>query len=143
MNHQTQIAGQGQHVSTRFHTVIGGVEDHISKFVQRYHAAYDALIQLDPTGEWQEVHLELKDKDNQEPGKEDDEQGPGDGSYTFSWIWLSNPRVCETSGSDASYGGDIASDKDVNEVMQVQWATLHARMERWVKEVELLQEEMC
>ena len=40
------------------------------------------------------------------------------------------------------YGDGGASDEEVNDVMRVQWATSHTRMERWAEEVELLQEEM-
>ena len=139
VHHQTQIAGQGQRANTRSRTIIKSVEERISKFAQRYRAAYNALVQLDPTGDWQETYLELKDKDNRGPGKEDDEQGPGDGSYTFSWIWLTNPRAHDTN--HVAHGGE-ASDEDINDVMRVQWATSQARTERWVEEVELLQEEM-
>ena len=141
-NHRTQIAGQGQRVTTRSHAAISGIEERISKFVRRYRVAYDALVQLDPAGEWQETYLELKDEDNRGPGKEDNERRLGDGSYTFSWIWLSNPRAHETGGSDANHDAGVASDDEVNEVMRVQWATSRARMERWAEEVELLQEEM-
>ena len=45
-------------------------------------------------------------------------------------------------GIEAVHGEGGASDKEVNDVMRVQWTTSHARMERWVEEVELLQEEM-
>jgi len=142
MNHQTQIAGQGQRVNTRSRTVITGIEDRITKFAQRYRAAYHALLQLDPAGEWQETYLELKEEDNRGPGKEDYEQGLGDGTYTFSWIWLLNPRARDGSESEVGSGEVGASDEDVNDTMRVQWATSHARMERWAEEVELLQEEM-
>jgi len=142
MNHRFQIAGQGQRVNTRSRTVINGIEERISKFVQRYRVAYDALIRLDPAGEWRGTYLELKDEDNRGPGKEDHERGVGDGSYTFSWIWLSNPQARNTGGSDAGYSEGVASDEEVNDAMRVQWATSHARLERWVEEVELLQEEM-
>ena len=142
MNHRTQIASQGQCANTRSHAVISSIEERISKFAQRYCVAYNTLVQLDPTGEWQKTYLKLKDEDNQGPGKEANEQGLGDGSYTFSWIWLSNPQTHDTSGSDASCVGGVASDEEVNDVMRVQWATSYARMERWVEELELLQEEM-
>jgi len=142
MNHRIQIAGQGQRVNTRSRTVITGIEDRITKFAQRYRAAYYALLQLDPTGEWQETYLELKEEDNRGPGKEDYEKGLGDGSYTFSWIWLLNPRARDGSGSEVCNGEVGASDEEVNDAMRVQWATSHARMERWAEEVELLQEEM-
>ena len=142
MNHQTQIAGQGQRANTRSRTVITGIEDRITKFAQRYRAAHHALLQLDPTGEWQATYLELKEEDNRGPGKEDYEQGLGDGSYTFSWIWLLNPRARDGSGSEVGNGEGGVSDEEVNDVMRVQWTTSHARMERWSEEVELLQEEM-
>ena len=123
-NHQTQISGQGQCISTRSCTVIGGVEEYISKSIQHYCIAYDALIELDLIGEWREAYLKLKDKDNWGPVKEDNEQGPGDGSYTLSWIWLSNPWAHDTTGNDARYSEGTASEEDVNKVMWVQWATL-------------------
>lgn len=142
MNHRTQVAGQGQRANTRSRTVISSVDERISKFAQRYRVAYNALVRLDQNGEWRKTYLELKDEDNRGPGKEDDEHGLGDGSYSLSWIWLSNPRVYDAGGSDAGYVGGVASDEEINDVMRVQWATSRARMERWVEEVELLQEEM-
>jgi hypothetical protein len=142
MNHQTQIAGEGQRPSTRSCTVASTVDERIAKFTQRYRAAYTALLQLDPAGTWQETYLKLKDEDNQGPGKEDHEKSLGDGSYTFSWIWLLNPRACNVDGGEVAHGEDSASDEEVNEVMWVQWATSQARMQRWAEEVELLQEEM-
>ena len=45
-------------------------------------------------------------------------------------------------GIEAVHGEGGASDEEVNDVMRVQWTTSRARMERWVEEVELLQEEM-
>ena len=142
VNHRTQIAGQGQCASTRSRTVVSSVDERIVKCVQRYRAAYSALLQLDPTGTWQETYLELKDEDNRGPGKEDHEQALGDGSYTFSWIWLLNPRARDVGGSEVDHGECGASEEEVNDVMRVQWTTSQARMERWVEEVELLQEEM-
>ena len=70
---------------------MNSVENRITKFVARYRASYQALLQLDPTGDWQEMFLELKDGDNRGPGKEPDEEGVGDGSYFHLWILLLNP----------------------------------------------------
>jgi hypothetical protein len=142
MNHRTQIAGAGQRPSTRSRTVASTVDERIAKFAQRYRTAYSALLRLDPAGTWQETYLELKDEDNRGPGKEDHEKSLGDGSYTFSWIWLLNPRVRNVDGGEVAHGEDGASDEEVNEVMRVQWATSQARLQRWAEEVELLQEEM-
>ena len=136
VNHRTQIAGQGTRVNTRSRTTVDTAEEHITKFAQRYRAAYDALLRLDPTGTWRETYLELKNEDNRGPWKEADERGPGDGSYTLSWIWLLNPRARDL--------GEVnrASDEEVNDMMRVQWTTSQARLERWTEEVELLQAEM-
>jgi len=108
--------------------------------VGRYLTAYKALLQLDPTGDWQERFLELKDRDNRGPGKEADEEGVGDGSYFRSWIWLSNPRVPDTT--DGEVGEEGASEEDINEILRVEWTTSFARLARWSEEVDLLQEEM-
>ena len=105
-----------------------------------YHVAYRALHWLDPSGNWQEIYLELKDANNQGPRKESDEEGTGDGTYFRSWIWLLNPRVRDTADGEA--GEEGASEEDVNEVLRVEWTTSFARLERWAEEVELLQEEM-
>ena len=91
VNHYTQIAGQGQQINTRSCTVLNSVESHISKFVERYRVAYNALLWLDPDGDWRETYLELKDSDNWGPGKESNEDGPNNSSYFRSWIWLLNP----------------------------------------------------
>ena len=140
MNHWFQIASQGRRANTRSHSVIDGIQERINRFTQRYRAAYQALLQLDPSGKWQETYLELKDCDNRGPGKEPEEQGVGDGSYTPSWIWLLNPRARDPSGdTDIDEG---ATDEEVNNTMRVEWATSFARMERWAEEAVLLQEEM-
>ena len=101
---------------------------------------YQALLWLDPTGDWRDTYLVLKDADNQGPGKERDEDGVGDGNYYRSWIWLHNPRAPDVADSDA--GEEVASEEDVNEVLRVEWTTSFARLERWSEEVELVQEEM-
>ena len=95
---------------------------------------------MDPNGDWRDTYLELKDKDNQGPGKERDEEGVGDGSYYHSWIWLPNPRAPDAADGDA--GEEGASEDDINEVLRVEWTTSFARLERWKEEVELLEEEM-
>jgi len=140
INHRTQIAGQGQRANTRSRSVIGGIQERIDRFAQRYRAAYQALLQLNPSGNWQETYLELKDRDNRGPGKEVEEEGVGDGSYAPSWIWLLNPRARDASGASDSDEG--ATDEEVNDAMRVEWATSFVRRERWAEEVQLLQEEM-
>ena len=140
VNHHTQIAGQGVRTCTRSRAALNTVDARITKFVERYRAAYHALLQLDPTGSWRETYLELKDSDNRGPGKETEEVGVGDGSYFRSWIWSANPRNPDTVDGDV--GEEGASEEDVNEMLRVEWTTAFARLERWSEEVELLQEEM-
>jgi len=140
LNHYMQIAGQGQRANTRSRTVLNGIENRIAKFVGRYRLAYQALLELDPTGDWRKTYLELKDNDNRGPGKESDEEGVGDGAYFRSWIWLPNPQVPDTANGDI--GEEGASEEDVNEALRVEWTTSFARLERWSEEVELLHEEM-
>lgn len=65
MNHFSQIAGQGQRANTRSRAVLNSVESRITKFVHRYRITYQALLRLDPAGDWQATYLELKDDDNQ------------------------------------------------------------------------------
>jgi hypothetical protein len=146
MNHYMQIAGQGTRANTRSRAVLSSIEGRIAKYVERYRIARKALIRLDPTGDWQETYLELKDSDNRGPGKDIEERGVGDGSYFRSWIWLPNPRA--PASSDIAAGEEGALDEegvlqeDVNEAIRVEWTTSYARLERWNEEVELLQEEM-
>ena len=140
VDHRMQLAGQGQRVQTRSRATMSTVETRIAKFVERYRAAYRALLQLDPTGSWRERFLELKDSDNRGPGKETEEEGVGDGSYFRSWIWLANPRNPDTIDDEA--GEEGASEEEVNEMLRVEWTTSYARLERWAEELELLQEEM-
>jgi len=140
VDHHTQVAGQGQRVNTRSRATVNTAETRIAKFVGRYRAAYQALLQLDPTGSWRDTFLELKDSDNRGPGKEHDEEGVGDGSYFRSWIWLANPRNPDTFDGEAAEEG--ASEEEVNEMLRAEWTTSFARLERWAEEVELLQEEM-
>lgn len=90
MNHHAQIARQGQWGNTRSCAVMDSVESRIGRSVEHYRTAHQALLQLDPTGDWQHTFLELKDGDNQGLGKEAGKEGVGDGSYFRSWIWLSN-----------------------------------------------------
>ena len=169
MNHHVQIAGQGQRASTRSRAVLASVEERITKYVERYRIAYQALLRLDPTGNWRQTFQELKDCHNRGPGKEREEERAGDGKYIRSWIWLVNPQaVVPSAGAGpadrtdgvADEGGatkdtateegvdddevevETATQEEVNDVVRVEWTTAYARLVRWAEEVELLQEEM-
>ena len=90
--------------------------------------ARDALLHLDPQGDWQSLYLPLAEVDNRGPGKEPEEEKGSEGQYTPSWIWRSNTTA--------------VSPDEVNDDMRVEWAQCVARADRWGEEVILLQEEM-
>ena len=90
--------------------------------------ARNALLPLDPQGDWTELYLPLTDDDNRGPMKEQTEMPSSDGQYAPSWIWRSNTTS--------------VSPEEVNEDMRVEWAQCMARADRWEEEVTLLQEEM-
>ena len=126
--HKVQLAGEGQKTQTQSQAVLKTVHDRISRCVRRYRVARDALLCLDPDGEWKSLYLPLTDDDNRGPGKELEEKSGSDGNYALSWIWRSSTMA--------------VSPDEVNEDMRVEWAQCTARADRWEEEVTLLQEEM-
>ena len=126
--HKVQLAGEGQKTQTKSRAVMQTIQDRIDKYVRRYRVARDALLCLDPCGDWQNLYLVLADNDDRGPGKEPEEMAGSDGQYTPSWIW----RSSTTS----------VSPDEVNEDMRMEWAQCGARADRWEEEVLLLQEEM-
>ena len=126
--HKVQLAGEGQKTQTKSRAVMRTIQDRIDKYARRYRVAHDALLCLDPCGDWQNVYLVLTDKDDRGPGKEPEEMSGSDGQYTLSWIWHSSTTS--------------VSPDEVNEDMRMEWAQCTARADRWAEEVLLLQEEM-
>ena len=104
------------------------IQERVNKCVRHYCVACDALLCLDPHGDWQNLYLPLTEDDNQGPGKEPEETLGSDGQYTPSWIWHSTTTA-------------ISPDK-VSEDMCVEWAQCAAHADHWSEEVILLQEEM-
>lgn len=126
--HKVQLAGEGQKTQTKSRAVMQTLQDRIAKSVRRYSVARDALLCLDPHGDWQNLYLPLTEADNRGPGKELEEVSSSDGQYSPSWIWRSSITA--------------VSPDEVNEDMRVEWAQCVARADRWEEEVILLQEEM-
>ena len=126
--HKVQLAGQGQRVQTKSQAAMQSIQDRINRYVRRYRVARDALLRLDPHGDWKELYLPLTDNDNRGPMKELEEIPASDGQYIPSWIWRSNTMTI--------------SPEEVNEDMRVEWAQCMARADRWKEELDLLQEEM-
>ena len=133
---KTNTAGEGQKTQTKSRTIETGVNNQIKRAVRRYRIAFRALLELDPTGAWTNEYHELRDEDNRGPLKEVEETRASDGRYIPSWIWAS-PSVATIPGE-----GSTAEQQEVNETVRHEWMTCRARADRWIEEVELLQEEM-
>ena len=126
--HKVQLTGQGQKTQTKSQAAMQTIQDRIDRCVRRYRVARNALLHLNPSGNWSDLYLPLTDDDNRGPGKEPEETLGSDGQYAPSWIWRSATTAI--------------SPDEVNEDMRVEWAQCTARADRWEEEVILLQEEM-
>ena len=126
--HKVQLAGQGQKTQTKSQAAMKTIQVRIDRSVRRYRAARDALLRLDPGGDWTKLYPPLSDHDNRGPGKEPEEMLGPNGKWVSSWIWTSTTSK--------------VSRDEVNEDMRVEWAQSIARADRWEEEVTLLQEEM-
>ena len=126
--HKVQLAGEGQKTQTKSWAVVQTIQDRIDKCVRCYCTACDALLHLDPQGDWRNSYLPLAEEDNWGPGKEPEEILSSDGQYTLSWIWRLNATA-------------VSSD-EVNQDIRAEWAQCRACADRWEEEVILLQEEM-
>ena len=126
--HKVQLAGQGQKTQTKSQAAMKTVQIRIDRSVRRYRVARDALLCLDPCGDWTKLYPPLSDHDNRGPGKEPEEIPGSDGTWVPSWIWTSSTTT--------------VSRDEVNEDMRVEWAQSVAHADRWEEEVTLLQEEM-
>ena len=135
--HKVQLAGEGNKTQSRSRAAMNSIEERIKRSVRRYRVSRDALLRLDPSGDWQDLYRALDDCDNRGPSKEPEELPVSDGQYVPSWIWLSN-----SSATTADPTRSTVSPDEVNEDMRVEWAQCVARAVRWEEEVDLLQEEM-
>ena len=126
--HKVQLGGEGQKTQTKSRAVLQTIQDRIDKCARRYRVARDALLSLDPCGDWQNLYPILTNDNNRGPGKEPEEMSSSDGQYVPSWLWRSATTA--------------VSPDEVNEDMRTEWAQCMARADRWEEEVLLLQEEM-
>ena len=62
--HKVQLAGEGQKMQTKSRGVVQTIQDRITKCARRYRVARDALLLLDPQGNWQNIYLPLTEGDN-------------------------------------------------------------------------------
>ena len=126
------ISGTGNKPNTRIRTLFNRYNQRILRHAGRYRAAREALVNIDPDGDWKVRLQPLNAQDICGLGKDVDDTSHG--RFEPSWIWLV-PRV--RSAPDM---GD--SEEQVNDSMRVEWAKTISRCLRWEEEVELLQEEM-
>ena len=127
------VSGTGNRANTRLRSLLNKFQNRIKLAALRYRAAYAALCLIDPNGSWKTELKPLHDADIRGPGRDPDDDVLGEGRREISWIWLvAGPTELSADNSD----------KDVQEVMRVEWAKTKARAQRWSEEVALLQEEM-
>jgi hypothetical protein len=126
------VDGTGNKACTRMRTLYNRFNLRTQRCAGCYRVARSALLVLDPNGSWQSRLKDLKDSDIRGPGKDDN--GSGNGHFEPSWIWLV-PRI-----HSAPDTGD--SEQALDDSLQVEWAKVQARKQRWEEEVLLIHEEM-
>lgn len=136
---KVSVAGTGQRQMTRSRAILHGCTRRIEHTFQRYNAVRASLLKLDPTGTWKETYRELSSKENKGPTRGDDE--PGDGDWTPSWIWTVSIDP-ELAGQRTGENSQEEMNREYNDAMRVEWATIVARADRWEEEYELLLMEM-
>ncbi|KAI0042995.1 hypothetical protein FA95DRAFT_1575369 [Auriscalpium vulgare] len=96
---RVHIAGPGQNANTRARTFITRLMEKVTRHAQRYRAAYSALEQLDPDGDWRHKLRELRDSDLKGPRQEPNQLGKG--HFEASWIWRNlRPDIRDVPGAD-------------------------------------------
>ncbi|KDQ33848.1 hypothetical protein PLEOSDRAFT_1073975 [Pleurotus ostreatus PC15] len=126
------VSGTGNKPNTRIRSVFDKVNKKIAGLAQRYRAACAALLILDPQGTWVGRLRELADGDIRGPGREGSD--PRNSYFEPSWIWL----VAPAPNTDV----DETQEPAFDETMRIEWAKTKARADRWVEELQLVQEEM-
>jgi hypothetical protein len=100
----TQV-GPSQRASTHTRSMISHFEVKISRCAERYRAACQALLSLDPDGDFGSQFQELKPEHIRSPHRDDDDY-VGEGHREISWIWLARRPGQESQDEeddDSSY----------------------------------------
>ncbi|KAF7441031.1 hypothetical protein PC9H_001380 [Pleurotus ostreatus] len=167
----TQV-GFAQAANTRARSQINRFKDKVLLTAQRYRAAHQALLSLNPQGDWITRLRRLDDADIRWPGRNQDE---AEGTREISWIWrasgarasgsailrpqrppirspfqtpssrdlLTSSRPTPSqSSAGPEHSPSLASDSEIGEALRVEWAKSYARAARWAEEVSLVIEEM-
>ena len=125
------VSGTGNRPNTRILSTYKRLSHKITRYAQKYRTARNALLLLDPDGDWREELKELRQEDIRGPGRDPDESN---GRFVMSWIWMTRKadKICETTQAEAEF----------NECMRIEWTKSRARMMRWQEEFAIIQEEM-
>jgi hypothetical protein len=83
-DYKSKQIGPSQRAGTRARNLISRFNKKVSRCVERYKVARNALLSLDPMGEWQARLQLLKEEDVRAPGRLDDES---EGRREVPWIW--------------------------------------------------------
>jgi hypothetical protein len=97
---RTQV-GPSQRAATRTRSVISRFTSKISHIANQYRAARQALICLEPNGEWSNSLQELKPEHVRSPGRHEDDRS--EGHREVSWIWMAQSHS-ESEGDAAAIG---------------------------------------
>ena len=154
-DYKAKQIGPSQRAGMRARNLINRFKDKVSQCVEHYRAAHNALLALDPMGEWQKHLRQLKDEDIQAPGRGDDES---EGFREVPWIWVVTRRYVPEHVSLLEQLGPL-SDEELDGCehmsqyslillifvcigLRCKWVKSKAHADRWNKEVQLVREEM-
>jgi hypothetical protein len=147
----------GQRPITRMQNILNRFNEKIQVCAERYRAARNALIALDPNGDWQKKYQPLLSTDIRGPGQMEHEithygqvvdktKNPrlGEGRRELSWIWKNFKNSADDMYDTSEYYVTLhyLSKQQYCEGLRVEYAKSKARVERWSEEVDLLVEEM-
>ncbi len=137
---RTQTAGAGVAANTRMQSLIAKHKLKEVRLAEWYRAARDALLSLDPEGDWKTRLQDLCPQDVRPPFKLD---GEGEGTRTQTWIWLMGAAGLTLADLASIEEGAIdPTAGELDEGLRVEWAKSLARVERWEEELILVPIEM-
>lgn len=121
------VDGQGQGTKTRMETAMDGLRDAKEEIVETYTKARNALLRLDPEGDWKERLKPLVIEQMTPPSRQD--VGTGNGHYIPSWIWrmegVSMVHSQAVESSDLQQEVTDAEKETVDEGMSWLYVSMH------------------
>jgi hypothetical protein len=107
-DYKVKQVGPSQCVGTRARNLVKRFQGKVSRCVERYRAAHNALLALCPIGEWQTHLRQLKDDNIRPPGRREDES---EGSREVPWIWLVMRRCGLEQASSQEQSGPLSEEE--------------------------------